>query len=471
VHTRLSGSYEQSDSAASELEVDFAIRDSDRLTATGTARIGGRMHVTLLNPRFIRSGSNYQPLFVAEQGVTNTGVVLDAQRSVVIDYTLAFKHPNALGVNYVVDFSPRGLDGNRIEMGDYLNRVTSAGSPDGLADTIAASVLETDLGYYASMLTQLGTEFYAEQQALALTGVQRFARNLQNCGTLSIGETAGDETGCVWARYDNNPSTRESRAGFPAMSDESFSVSSGVQVPRDGDWTLGVAFDFEDHRGRGYGNLWSSESTFIQLGSSLRRELPNSAFGATLSLGHNAQEVTRQLGVTDLSQAEGDNSVYFLSNVLDYTWKLSGGGFSFEPSLNLGTSLLQHGSMTEEGAGPQNATLEGGSEFHVWLEPALGGQYALSFGSGAELRTFVRIGYLEYLSGTSTKVRAGLEGAPDDVLPMRIGSDLDRGHWVGEAGLQWQGTGGFTVGFSYSHRESELREGGAGSVRFVMPLE
>ena len=111
-------------------------------------------------------------------------------------------------------------------------RVTAAGEPAGLADTVAAAVLQTDLGQYSSMLTQLGTEFYAEQQALALSGVQRFARNLQNCGTLSIGETAGDDTGCLWARYDNNPSSRESRAGFPAMSDESYSISSGVQVPR-----------------------------------------------------------------------------------------------------------------------------------------------------------------------------------------------------------------------------------------------
>jgi hypothetical protein len=42
---------------------------------------------------------------------------------------------------------------------------------------------------------------------------------------------------------------------------------------------------------------------------------------------------------------------------------------------------------------------------------------------------------------------------------------------VGEAGLQWQGSSGMTVGFSYSHRESELREGGSGSVRFVLPLQ
>jgi hypothetical protein len=471
VHTRLSGSYQQSAGARADLELDFARRSADRLTASGSAMLAGRLNVSLLNPQFIRSGSNWQPLFVAAGGVTNAGAVLDAQRSIVVSYGLQQENANTLGLSYRVDFSPGGLDGNRIEMGDYLNRVTADGAPGGLEQTVAAAVLTTELTDYSAMLTQLGAEFYAEQQAVALSGVQRFARNLQNCGTLGIGETAGDETGCFWARYDDNPSSRESRAGFPAMSDESYSVSSGVQVPRDGDWTLGAAFDFEDHRGRGYDDRWVSDSTFIQFGGSLRRELEGGSFGATLGLGHNAQEVTRTIGTSDVIEADGEHSVYFLSNVLDYTWNLTAGGFSFQPSFNLGTSMLYQGSMSEQGAGALNATLEGGSEFHVWAEPALGGRYAVGFGNGASLSTFVRVGYLQFLSGTSTKVRAGLEGAPAEVAAMRIGSDLDRDHWVGEAGLQWQGAGGMTVGFSYSHRESELREGGAGSFRFVLPLQ
>ena len=53
---------------------------------------------------------------------------------------------------------------------------------------------------------------------------------------------------------------------------------------------------------------------------------------------------------------------------------------------------------------------------------------------------------------------------------MRIGSDLDRTHFVGEVGLQYETAGGFTVGLSYTQQESDIREGGAGSLRFVWPL-
>jgi len=101
----------------------------------------------------------------------------------------------------------------------------------------------------------------------------------------------------------------------------------------------------------------------------------------------------------------------------------------------------------------------------------LGGRYVASFGNGASLRTFVRVGLLHYLSGTSTQVHAGLEGAPLETAPMRIGSDLDRNHVVGEAGLQFQAAEGFTIGFSYTQQESDVRESGAGSLRFLLPIK
>jgi outer membrane autotransporter protein len=181
--------------------------------------------------------------------------------------------------------------------------------------------------------------------------------------------------------------------------------------------------------------------------------------------------VSRALGVTDVVTAQGDQDVWFLSSVLDYTWSLASNGFTFQPSLNLGTSVLWRDSMQEHGAGAQGTVIYGGHETNLWLEPALGLRYETAFGSGATLRTFARLGYLQYLSGTSTEVEAGLSGAPQDIAPMHIGSDLDSSHVIGEAGLQWQASGGFTLGLSYSRQESDLREGSAGSLRFAMPLK
>jgi hypothetical protein len=244
-----------------------------------------------------------------------------------------------------------------------------------------------------------------------------------------------------------------------------------MQGALDGLWTFGFGVDFESHRSSGFDGLWTSDSKLMQLGANVRRDVGAGSVGATLSIGTNRQSVTRLLDVTQAAEAAGDRNVTYLTSVLDYTYELSAGGFTLQPGINLGTSQLRYSHMSERGAGSQNAEIFGGDETHLWAEPAIGGRYVANFGSGASLHTFARVGLLQYLSGTSTKVRAGLEGAPSDAAPMRIGSDLDRTHFVGEAGLQYQSAEGLTVGLSYTQRNSEIREGGAGSVRFVLPLK
>jgi Autotransporter beta-domain len=471
VETQLFGSYVQSATGVADFEINLATRYSDRLMATGTARVGGTLNLSMMNLYYIRSGTTWQPLFNAAGGVTDLGVTLNAPQSIVVNYSL-YNYPTELGVAYDVDFAAHGkLTGNREAMGEYLNHVQRNGAATGIGDVITRAVLETDVDDYASMLTQLDTEFYAEQQAVALDGVQRFARNLQNCGTLSIGETAGDENGCVWARYDDTPATRESSNGFPDAKHDGFSISSGVQKPLGDAWTLGVALDSGSRQSRGFDGQWSADSKFLQIGGSLRRETGAGSFGATLQLGNDAQEVTRLIDVTAAYKAKGSRDVHFYSSVLDYTWNLEAGGFDFQPSLNFGTSVLRYGGMAEQGAAGQSAIIVGDSETHLWAEPALGARYSANFASGSAMHTFLRVGLLQYLSGTSTEVRSGLAGAPDDADPVPISSQLDRTHVVGEAGLQYEAAGGFTLGLSYTREQSDVRDGGAGSLRFVWPLK
>jgi hypothetical protein len=469
VHTRLAGSFLQSATGTSNLEIDFAIRDGDRITATGTANVSGTINLSLLNVQNILPGMTFQPLYIAAGGANASGIAFNPQESIIIDYRLANQSASVLGVLYDVNFAADGLSGNRVQIGEYLNRVQSHGGPGDLGDTITAAVLETSLDDYSFMLTQLGTEFYTEQQSLALNDVQRFSRNLQSCGTSAIAGTA-DDNGCYWFRYDNNPSSRGTQAGFPTTEADSYSISQGMQTSLDGGWSLGFAMDYADYRSSGFEGLWTSDSDFFQLGASLRHDLWGGSVGATLSLGHNAQSVTRLLGVTDPQEAQGSRSVMFLSDVLDYTFDFTTGGFSLQPSISFGTAFLNYGDMSEQGALSQNAVIYAGNETHLWAEPAIGGRYVVNFGYGGSLRTFARVGVLQYLSGSSTKVRAGLEGAPLAASPMRIGSDLDRTHVVGEAGLQYMGSDGFTLGLSYTHQESDIREGGAGSFRFVLPI-
>jgi hypothetical protein len=103
-------------------------------------------------------------------------------KSYVVNYALL--HPDAMtaALGYDVDFAVAGLVGNRISIGNYINRVQAAGSSAALSDTITKLVPQTQLEPYSDLLTQLGTEAYAEQQADTLDDVHRFSGSCRTAG-------------------------------------------------------------------------------------------------------------------------------------------------------------------------------------------------------------------------------------------------------------------------------------------------
>ena len=63
VKTQLFGSYLQTATGVADMEIDLARRVTDRLIATGTVSVAGRINLSLMNTHTIRSGTTWQPLF------------------------------------------------------------------------------------------------------------------------------------------------------------------------------------------------------------------------------------------------------------------------------------------------------------------------------------------------------------------------------------------------------------------------
>src|SRR5690606_2416745 len=212
--TLLSGSFVQAAGGVSQFELDFLSGVVDSVAATGTAQVGGEVNVSLLNVHVIPSGTFVKPLYTAAGGITNAGLAFNPQRSAVIDYRLLW-HATSAEMEYTVDFSPPGVKGNRNAIGDWFNRVQAVGSSPELADLVTRLVLEPDLDTYADLLTQLGPELYAEQQAYTLRSGQAFGRSLRNCGWQNLGRLAGDAPSCTWVRVDLGSTDRDPDAGTP----------------------------------------------------------------------------------------------------------------------------------------------------------------------------------------------------------------------------------------------------------------
>ncbi|MBX3695429.1 MAG: autotransporter outer membrane beta-barrel domain-containing protein [Steroidobacteraceae bacterium] len=467
--TQLGGSFRQGADAQSIFELDFASDTIDSLFASGTATLDGAVDVSLLNVHRIRPGSHVKTLYSGAGGLTNEGLTLTAQPSIVIDYRLLTDATTA-ALGYEVDFSPDGLIGNRIAIGDYFNRVQEAGSSPALADTITALVLTTDLGVYSSYMTQLGPEFYAEQQALTLGSAQRFSRALQACGAPRLGRSSGDDADCMWARFDVDSSSHDSREGFPATEQIARRYSVGAQRALEGDWLVGFGMNIGNDGSKGYDGRWVSDSTLAQLGALARRRIGASTAGLRFTAGFADHDVRRRLNVTGPVTASGEHDLRFATLVGDVSNTIQSQGFSITRSLDVGASLLEGDAMSERGAGAQGVTLERASGRHLWVEPSIAFGYEKGFEGRRLLRLYARFGVLQYLIGGDTEVRAGLTGAPAGVAPMRVISDLDQTHLTLEGGLELAALDRYTLGLSFSAQDSQSRDSGTVTARVSVPI-
>ena len=470
VATQLSGSFRQSAGATSDFELDFGSGVIDSVIATGTVELDGTLDVSLMNTALVRPGTYEKVVYYGAGGLKDNGMAMFAQPSIVIAYELVFPDARTAALGYDVDFAPAGLVGNRIAIGDYVNRVQAAGSTAAIGDTITALVAQTELDPYSNLLTQLGPEFYAEQQAYTLGSVQRFARVMHDCGSIGAGPVPGQEQACVWARFDYDTSSRDSEEGFPSTEETALRYSTGYQRTVDSGWTYGIGADFEDNDSNGFEESWQGQTTTVQLGLLARRAFGPASVGAIVTLGNSDQDVRRGLSVTEDALASGRRDVTFASGVLDVTYEVDLKGLSMTPALNLGVSRLHGESMTESGAGAQNLVLEGRSETHAWVEPAIGFNFDSNLANSKLLRVYARLGALYYLSGDTTEVLAGLEGAPSGVDLMLISSDLDSTHFLAEGGFELIATDRYTLSVSYGMQRSDIRSSDAGTARITIPV-
>jgi hypothetical protein len=467
--TQLSGSFVQAAGGVSQFELDFLSGVVDSVAATGTAQVGGEVNVSLLNVHVIPSGTFVKPLYTAAGGITNAGLAFNPQRSAVIDYRLLW-HATSAEMEYTVDFSPPGVKGNRNAIGDWFNRVQAVGSSPELADLVTRLVLEPDLDTYADLLTQLGPELYAEQQAYTLRSGQAFGRSLRNCGWQNLGRLAGDAPSCTWVRVDLGSTDRDPDAGTPDSEETLRRYAWGFQFALERGLSVGFGLALDDGNVSGYGDLWSGGMKQLQAGASLRRNFGRWSVGGLATLGKSSQDAKRAIAVTDPRLASGDRSITFGSLLADASYRFDFDGFVVTPGLALGGALLDASGMAESGAHEQSLVMPGYTDVHLWAEPSVNVGLERAVGREGLFRAYARLGMLGYLNGARTQVRAGLAGGPEGVTPMRVKSDLDAVHLLAEGGVEYLTAAGLSLGLNYTAERSDLRSGGHLGLRFALSL-
>ena len=332
-------------------------------------------------------------------------------------------------------------------------------------------VNELDFDNYSDSLTQLGPEFFAEQQVNALRGAQMFAREMRTCGSFTYSRKVGENDRCVWTELDIDSMERTSETGFPPARHEGVRFSGGVQYGRGDGWTFGAGASFSSYESTGYGGRWYGESTYEQFGVSASKRLGETVIGGVLTAGFGDYESERQISVTTDTTARSDRDMFFYSGLLGVSHSLEGSGFVFTPNLDFGFAHMGSGAFAETGAiDGQNLALDKDRDIHVWVQPGFELEFVYKTAGGVSIRPFGGLSLQHFLTNAYTEAPGRFRDAPAGIAPMIVTSRLDRTHVVGKAGLEIRGQNGISLRMAYERDDSDFRKSETGSVRLVVPF-
>jgi hypothetical protein len=446
-HTKLDGSLVQTATGITFAELDFGSDMLDRISMTGTATLAGEVDVSLLNPQRVKAGDFEKTLFSADMGVTDDGLRLSTAPSVVIEYDLLYPTGFDAVLQYTVDFSPQaggGLGRNLREVGDYFNRIQNAGSSPALAGTVMQLLYTPDMDAYRFLLSQLGPDFYGEQQAEMYRSSQRFGKTLADGGSLRF----LDHDKLVWFNFATDSTTHDAFGDYKKTTHSSDSAAFGVQKMLHNQWIIGGGLSIENNDSSGYGGRWSSSGDTFHLGGVARKNFDGTEVLGAVSWSRNDTDYTRIGEVTApfISQASRELDAFTALARVSHVFEKE--DFYIRPAFDLGLTYLNADGTTESGGGPTALELEDSSEVRSWIRPAVGMGNIHTFGSGLKLHLHAEFGFQYYLGDDHTGVKAGFAGAPAGVSPMNVPIDLGS-NFEATIGVQLIDSDNASIGLQY----------------------
>ncbi len=171
--TNVTGNETQLDSGRYGLDLSYLLtkngdpQPSDRTNITGTGVFDGVVDLNIMRPGLAKTGSHDTTIVHTGGGVTNAGLEINAVPTAVATYTLVYPNPDDIVLNYVIDFSPKGLTTNQHSVGNAINRIQNdLTSPN--FEPIAAAL------YYQPTVAALG-RVYDSMSGEGTSGVQQTA--------------------------------------------------------------------------------------------------------------------------------------------------------------------------------------------------------------------------------------------------------------------------------------------------------
>jgi hypothetical protein len=349
--------------------------------------------------------------------------------------------------------------GNAGQMGDYLNRVQTAGVPVALQPLFYHLLTTQQMPVYLDQLTEMGADFYAQQNSDALDGAMLFARQMMHCGSpLGDGEGTG-RGGCRWAEYRNRRMTASTTPGTPGMTALTQSFFGGVSTRLDSGAQAilsGSVGTGDLHGGNG---LWQASASSAQLGLGLRKRIAGTDLGAMLGVGEHSYATIRSVPAVGTRGALGQRGLLAVNAALEALHRFGRGGFGFTPSAELGVSYLHAGASTESnGQDAYDLRLHRTDHSYLWFMPGMALSYSAKIRPGWRLRAFADADWRFQLGRKTTEALASFAADNSGAAPLSATQPLGQSQFIGEIGVQLAGANGLSLTGSYEVERNSAQQ-------------
>jgi outer membrane autotransporter protein len=358
----------------------------------------------------------------------------------------------------VVDFSaPQGLSDNQHALGDYVNRLQSAGGSASFAPLAAQLFTLPDGAALGEFYERLSPAPHFGTGNATLAANQQFANGLLSCRQQGGLYRFTGETDCSWVRLAGRRLTQDRIDDDPGFEEQVISVAGGAQQEVGADLFIGAALSYETGEVKTQG-LARTDLDRFQGGLMMKKQNGNWMGAAGLTIGFGDYDAERYVDLPDpgvvATSRQGMNFAA-LRGRLSYT--IERNDWYFKPMLDANVTWADFDSYREQGAGGANLVVASRNETYTSVNPALELGLEVQADENGFTRLYGRLGAIHYLSGTP-EITATLEGAPAGVAPFRIQGELDDTYLDVALGVDLVRGQDFGVKFEYSGQLSDDTE-------------
>jgi subtilase-type serine protease len=308
----------------------------------------------------------------------------------------------------------------------------------------------------ANGLNQLTPQTQMAQQAAGVQSSQQFTGNMLSCRMPGSGAAAIAREGqCVWLKGQQRFLNAASNSNDQGFSDQTTSISSGVQFALDSNWTAGAAVDYDwstttSGNGKAIGGRFNAGAVLKYTNGPLQ-------LAGALSGGWGNADTTRLVNAAGLnSTLTGKSNMGVYTALLRASYVFDLDSVYLKPMADFNLSRVNFGRYSETG-GNAALSLAGGGQTIFTVSPALEigtngpSDWLLA---GSWLRPYVRAGF-SWHDRDSFSRTASFVAAPQSFTTTmrfpRTTADVAAGFdllTAGGAGIRFEYEGHYADGYA-----------------------